>query len=412
MCGIAGIISTKEKPFDYSTFCHLGIDNDSRGGDSCGIFIDGKYEYGIGDTKLFVNFMSKSQLLNNTETTKIALLHCRKASVGAKTIKEAQPVIICDDKGTPEFVVLHNGTIHNYEELAEKYIPKENIDGLTDSQVMAKIFYSAGYDVLNEYYGGAVFVIVDYRKKTPEVLFFKGASKASSYAAVSEERPLFYAIDEIEEEICFSSILPHLIASRYWVKCASLTPNKLYKFTGKTLTEVATYSREKVTQRPEVIFYTGSFVSNDNTYVPSQYMWGNITDLKYTSVGKALDGKWYLVSDSGQISKNPVGKFRVCWFFDGVLLKSENAYNMLLRKVSKSKLSMAEFIRENELLIRFLSKDQLYVKDGIYYKVTGKNSVTKYTGMIKMISSNYSYKIVDGIRQASAYCFNAYGFAD
>ena len=42
MCGLAGILRTKKAKFDYQTFCTLGIANDSRGGDSCGVFIDGE----------------------------------------------------------------------------------------------------------------------------------------------------------------------------------------------------------------------------------------------------------------------------------------------------------------------------------------------------------------------------------
>ena len=63
MCGLFGIISRKKKAFDYSTFSVLGVNNDSRGGDSCGIFIDGEYEYGVRDNKLFQDFFTESKIL-------------------------------------------------------------------------------------------------------------------------------------------------------------------------------------------------------------------------------------------------------------------------------------------------------------------------------------------------------------
>jgi asparagine synthetase B (glutamine-hydrolysing) len=47
MCGIFGTISLKSKAFNKRAFCTMGVRNDSRGGDSCGIFIDGNVEYGI-----------------------------------------------------------------------------------------------------------------------------------------------------------------------------------------------------------------------------------------------------------------------------------------------------------------------------------------------------------------------------
>ena len=119
MCGIFGIISESKIPFNYGAFCTLGIHNDSRGGDSCGIFIDGEVEYGVNKEKLFNNFYQDSELLNSTTSASIAVGHCRKASVGNVNIKTAQPVVIYKDDRA-EFVVLHNGTIYNYKELAEK----------------------------------------------------------------------------------------------------------------------------------------------------------------------------------------------------------------------------------------------------------------------------------------------------
>ena len=128
MCGIAGILRTKKAKFDYQTFCTLGIANDSRGGDSCGVFIDGETEYGTFKEKYFQDFFQDSKVINAAIDKKIniSLVHCRKASVGVVSEKTAQPVVLRDKAGNVRFVLLHNGTIWNYEELAKKYIP--NID--------------------------------------------------------------------------------------------------------------------------------------------------------------------------------------------------------------------------------------------------------------------------------------------
>ena len=93
-CGIFGIINTKKSPFDYTTFSVLGINNDSRGGDSCGVFIDGQVEYGVDKQKLFEDFMYDSVLVQTTEECQIAFGHCRKASVGKVALETAQPVCI------------------------------------------------------------------------------------------------------------------------------------------------------------------------------------------------------------------------------------------------------------------------------------------------------------------------------
>ena len=206
MCGIFGQINKhKQGKFNFPAFTTLGIANDSRGGDSCGIFIDGKTEYGIDNKKLFANFIETSTLLHSTKKCHIALGHCRKASVGKIDLQRAQPVVIRNDKNEVEFVVIHNGTIHNYKELAKKYIPHIDIQDMSDSQVMTQIFYHKGFDVLNEYCGGAVFVIVDYRSQEPVVYAFKGKSKMYYTSQTeTEERPFYFTITD--RSLYFSSI--------------------------------------------------------------------------------------------------------------------------------------------------------------------------------------------------------------
>lgn len=163
MCGIFGQINNKYDKFDYREFCTLGIVNDARGGDSVGIFIDGKTHYGIDKIKHFGDFMCVSKPLDKTEMCKIAFGHCRKTSVGVTSVETAQPVVI-RKKNKVEYVLMHNGTIYNTDALAEKYIPKVNIKGMSDSQVMAHIFHAGHYEALKEYNGSAVFAIIDYRK--------------------------------------------------------------------------------------------------------------------------------------------------------------------------------------------------------------------------------------------------------
>ena len=163
MCGIFGMISRKTKPFNKRAFCTMGVRNDSRGGDSCGVFIDGLVEYGVDKQKTFISFFRDSKILDTTTECKVALGHCRKASVGKVSLETAQPVVLYNEQGFIDYVLIHNGTVYNYQELAKKYIPDVDITGLTDSQVMARLFYYMGYDCLDEYNGGAVFVIHDYR---------------------------------------------------------------------------------------------------------------------------------------------------------------------------------------------------------------------------------------------------------
>jgi asparagine synthetase B (glutamine-hydrolysing) len=56
MCGIFGMISKKSKRFNKRAFFTMGVRNDSRGGDSCGVFIDKQVEYGVDKKKCSLVF--------------------------------------------------------------------------------------------------------------------------------------------------------------------------------------------------------------------------------------------------------------------------------------------------------------------------------------------------------------------
>lgn len=275
MCGIFGIVSNKVIPFDRRMFCTLGINNDSRGGDSCGIFIDGLTEYGVNDEKYFINFMLKSKLLETVRRCKCAIGHDRKASVGVVSLETAQPVTFKNADGNIDFVVIHNGTIHNYLDLADKYIPDIDCSNMTDSQVMATIFYNAGYDCLSEYQGGAVFFIVDYREGEPRYFAWKGESKKTSYSKDNEdkeERPFFFTTGR--DSIIFSSISTYLyvISPDVW----TLNGNTLTEFVGNDIYVIKEYPRDKVDQsgyqydkgRKKVFTYPiNAYGRNANTHV-------------------------------------------------------------------------------------------------------------------------------------------------
>lgn len=332
MCGIFGQVSIKQKPFDYTAFCTLGIHNDLRGGDSCGVFIDGQVEYGVNDKKLFEDFFETSKLVQTTRTASIALGHCRKASIGAIGESTAQPVVITNKDGKVEFVVIHNGTIYNYAQLAAKYIPEIDIKGMTDSQVMTHIFYYKGYDVLNEYNGGAVFVIVDYRGESPEILLWKGASPTTYTGAPSEERPLYVAIGK--DELLFSSIYTFLPVLRRDANIAALTENILCRYTGVDLEIVKEYDRKNQFQYNRTnytVYQPSSFVSNKSNVSAVQsgrsgYIYCSTKDGKCFNNGNIVHG---LVKCSifGNICAH-VDEHEM-YFWNGILLKNKACFDYL-----------------------------------------------------------------------------------
>jgi len=398
MCGLAGIVNKVPRAFDYSAFCVLGIANDSRGGDSCGVFIDGKYEYGVDKEKYFQAYFPESELLFNTKTARIALLHCRKASVGRITKETAQPVILTNDKGEVEFVVLHNGTIYNYKELAAKYIPEIDISGMTDSQVMARIFYYSGYDVLSEYNGGSVFVIIDYRNYGPHIYLFKGSSKKHAYSKEEEEeRPLCYCIDSVKRELMFSSIGIHLLALRKDLNAWDLAANVLWEFNGKELVKVKDCPRDKVTQSREIEIlypthrdfrsYKSIFELEDSMYNSwiTQDLNQNICLFKGKRAnGKIMLSKWGRVETSSSRKMSPTKPF---WFFDGVMLKNDKCFRFLYAFRRKSGLNDIEFRKKYQTLIRYLSIDEVFRgEDGLMYRALSPTKAIVFTGSLQPLS--------------------------
>ena len=406
MCGIWGIVNTRPRKFDYTTFCTLGIANDTRGGDSCGYFIDGNYEYGAKTVnKWFQYFFIKNEFLNSVKESTIAFGHCRKASVGVINETTAQPVVISNKEGKVEYVLMHNGTIYNYEELAKKYIPNIDIKGLTDSQVMANIFYYSGYESLNEYIGGAVFAIIDYRHKTPKVLLFKGASKKLQHDKdATEERPLYCCIDPKKEELIFSSISSYLFALRPELEIIDLNTNFIFEFTGKELVPIKSISRCDIVREKPLTTFISSFnwqsADDYNDFVSLNY-----TNNTYSSNCKKLHGK-VILTEYGMILNEPsnYSRCKEIYFWNGIALRSSDCYKFLLtlRKECKDK----NFDKTFNNLIRYFSIDGIYESKGVWYKATSPSDSILFTGQFSMITSTSTMNFVDGFKRSTIYSNN------
>lgn len=346
MCGIFGIINHHKRQLDKRAFITLGCANDSRGGDACGIMIDRKVEKGTEkDDQYFQCWYPKSEVLKATEKCYVALGHCRKASVGGVSPEKAQPVTINDEDGNLLFCLIHNGTIYNYKELANKYIPDVKIDGLTDSQVMAQIFFHKGYDVLAEYNGGGAFVIQDYR--TNKTLMFRGESlgSLSTTAKVEAERPLYFV--KTGKSVIFSSIYA-VLQGLYWgFDTYDVPSNVLLECDGLTLYKVKEYDRSKCYSCKR---YNTTVTNVGHTSYDSNYGGYNgysayakvdfdITEGLYinSKSGDLLHGIIF-VSNYGYISSYSTGFNDPYYFWKGIMLSGENAYNAI-RDLHASKVS-------------------------------------------------------------------------
>ena len=269
MCGLFGFIAQDKNQLDLETFLHLGCENDSRGGDSVGIFIDKVADYGIDKTKLFSNFYPESKLLEHSKMVHIAVGHTRKASVGAVGLQTAQPVIIRNAKTNEvDFVLLHNGTITNHLELKKKL---QNVpEHYTDSQIMAYILYFNGTSMFKEYEGAGMFITIDYRNnpKYPIVSFFKGGSKENNWSKVVEEERPFYILNT-NKGIWFSSIERPLKLKAHGTPYSveRLEVNKVFSYQQAHLINVENIDRsDKIQKKNYSTNYNSNYYNNDPVY--------------------------------------------------------------------------------------------------------------------------------------------------
>ena len=102
MCGLFGYIGKDNKRFSWDKFNVLGLFNDSRGGDSCGRYLLGRVLYGVEKKKLYRDLVLSYKNDSVFKENNVILGHCRKATVGAHTEANAQPIVLLNESLTEE----------------------------------------------------------------------------------------------------------------------------------------------------------------------------------------------------------------------------------------------------------------------------------------------------------------------
>lgn len=286
---------------------------------------------------------------------------------------------------------------------------------MTDSQVMARIFYRSGYKALSEYNGGAVFAIADYRGGKPKILLFKGASKKDKWnKEETDERPLYFCVDPIKGELIFSSIASYLMSLRHKLTTWILNPNCLFEFNGKDLIAVEEVSRANACQRKETVYvtpskyggkYWGEFgleESNGNLY--DDFISTNQVDNTYHGRGKKLQGRVILSKYGMMMDEAPKkSTYKEIFFWDGVALKNVACFRFLTVLKKDSKLEDKEFNKKFKNLIRYLSVDGVYHEKDVWYRATSPTKRVPFTGTLNMITSTSSTEFFAGSRRTTKY---------
>ena len=210
MCGIFGAslksnVTKNDMRIALQKFKILGLYNESRGKDSCGVYINDVVKKGTGTKKLFSAFIEYETFELSTKN-RIFLGHNRQASFGYQITEANQhPFLVADD-----LLITHNGTIKETLALCTKYGVSWS-DFTVDTEMLANAFYYNGTQVLENYKGAAALAYT-YKSKPNALYLYHGSSATLKDKAPEEERPLFYM--ETKEGIYYSSLESALDAIR------------------------------------------------------------------------------------------------------------------------------------------------------------------------------------------------------
>lgn len=261
MCGIFGVITNDVNKVDLTKVHMLGVMNEDRGIDSCGLFLDGVIYAGF-EKKLstYRNFALTMNM--QPEKYPFVLGHTRQASVGAAiTINNVHPFGFgYTKKNGFKMVGAHNGTLYNKEALAEEF-KVELKDGervKIDSEILLEcIFKNKSFKVLEKYHGAAALSFIDLVKN--KMYLYSGASGEYSPTKPELERPLHVYMESDDVLYYSSEELPLLLLGGDETNVFQIDNNQVYEFTPGDFNNYVKYpiDRSKMTQKKD--YYSGGY---------------------------------------------------------------------------------------------------------------------------------------------------------
>lgn len=329
-CGLVGFSGTGS--FDINVIRVLLWHNSlTRGKHATGIYNPSTGI--IKDVKEAKDFFKSDHMKKLEIGDKVLMGHVRAATVGnASDPNSAHPWDFGDN------IMMHNGTLKNYEELANKYNIKKE-DYSVDSQVLGMALQknmqdSSAFKVLSEYIGAAA--VIMYNKQSETLFVYRDTERPLFYGYLNNTEMYISSLEDILEIVGCTGIKPFepfkihqikegKIISRMHIKRRLATKNNVIGRVVdcvKQIINYVLYSSDKMT------LIDDDFTGFDAKVIKAQYLenytfrsivnTGDKIELaklskdKFYKVSKVIDEKWIdVIDDDHQIKKANVHMFDI-----------------------------------------------------------------------------------------------------
>lgn len=242
----------------------LGLYNQSRGVHGCGLYINGEIYKGIEDlatkkdTKHFDKFIADPDFVwpaFNVNVGNIMFLHTRQATHGSHTPENTHPFKIHSADPVNDLVGVHNGTIDNMWDLCRKHdFDYLELKMRVDSHALYGLIDKVGLDILKEYQGAAALIWNKPSDMNTMYVYHGMTRKEKNDPKIYEERPMHFM--QTEEGVYFSSMPSSLLAIRESAeqKVMTLEYNVVFQVTdGRFTANTVKIDREDANLKPEVV---------------------------------------------------------------------------------------------------------------------------------------------------------------